>query len=528
MGAANVGRANFLASAVRGMKLHGKIKWTSGFKLDLAANFAGVGWSFLTQIVCVPLYLKFLGIEAYGLIGFYLMLQAIFQVLDFGLSPTMNREMARYSVQPEKAAEARDLVRTLEGGYWLIGIAIGAVMLAAAPAIAADWIKAGAIPVRDVQHTVMLMGVLAVFQWPVSFYQGGLMGLRRQVLCNGINISFSTLANGGAVLILWRVSPTIQAFFLWLVAANAIKAILVANFLWRSLPPASRPPQFDLGKVRNIWRFAAGMSGITACALILTQLDKVILSRLLDLKVFGYYTLAGMFGSGLSMIVATVFNTIFPRFSALAAAGNEESLKHLYHRCTQLMAVLILPLASVLALFSTDILQFWTKNAEVARHAGPIAALLVIGSALNGLMYLPYALQLAYGWTSLGLRISIFLTIPVVPVIWYMAKSYGAVGAASVWVALNCLSMVIGIPLTHRRLLKGEAWRWFGDIGLPLAAVLPMAVIGRGLVAASRSTPVAILAPLVLLLCATGAAALVSPSIRPWLAIPISRAKTLS
>src|SRR5580692_742250 len=125
------------------MNLKSKISWTPGLKLDLAANFVGIGWYAVLQLACVPLYLKFLGIEAYGLVGFYLMLQAILQVLDFGLSPTMNREMARYSVQPEKAAEARDLVRTLEVGYWLIGIAIGAIILAAAPVIAADWIKVG-------------------------------------------------------------------------------------------------------------------------------------------------------------------------------------------------------------------------------------------------------------------------------------------------------------------------------------------------------------------------------------------------
>src|SRR3984893_10982874 len=155
---------------------------SSGFKLSLLANLAGTGWSALMQLACIPLYIKFMGIEAYGLIGFYFMLQAVLQILDLGLSPTVNREMARYSVQPEKAAEARDLVRTLEVGYWLMGFAIGATLLAAAPVIATDWIKAGTIPIRDVRHTVMLMGVLAVFQWPVSFYQGGLMGLNRQVL----------------------------------------------------------------------------------------------------------------------------------------------------------------------------------------------------------------------------------------------------------------------------------------------------------------------------------------------------------
>jgi hypothetical protein len=76
----------------------------------LLANFAGSGWSALMQLVCVPLYVKFMGVESYGLIGFYLVFQAMTQVLDLGLSPTLNREMARYSVQPEKAAEARDLL----------------------------------------------------------------------------------------------------------------------------------------------------------------------------------------------------------------------------------------------------------------------------------------------------------------------------------------------------------------------------------------------------------------------------------
>jgi hypothetical protein len=33
-----------------------------------------------------------MGMEAYGLIGFYFMLQGVIQILDLGLSPTMNRE----------------------------------------------------------------------------------------------------------------------------------------------------------------------------------------------------------------------------------------------------------------------------------------------------------------------------------------------------------------------------------------------------------------------------------------------------
>ena len=45
--------------------------------------------------VFVPVYISYLGIEAYGLIGLFATLQAWLSLLDLGLSPTLNREMAR-------------------------------------------------------------------------------------------------------------------------------------------------------------------------------------------------------------------------------------------------------------------------------------------------------------------------------------------------------------------------------------------------------------------------------------------------
>jgi len=68
-------------------------------------------------LLFIPLYIKFLGIEAYGLIGLFMTMQALFMLLDMGLGATVNREMARLSVLPDKAQEMRDLVRSLEVIY---------------------------------------------------------------------------------------------------------------------------------------------------------------------------------------------------------------------------------------------------------------------------------------------------------------------------------------------------------------------------------------------------------------------------
>jgi hypothetical protein len=112
------------------------------YKSNLFANFAGSGVAALLQLAFIPFYIKFLGIEAYGLIGFYIMLQAVLQLLDLGLGPTMNREMAQYSVQPDMVREARDFTRTLDIGYWILGISRARQPLI----IAARWINTGTMP----------------------------------------------------------------------------------------------------------------------------------------------------------------------------------------------------------------------------------------------------------------------------------------------------------------------------------------------------------------------------------------------
>lgn len=496
------------------MKLPSDTKTPSGFKLELVASFAGAGWAGLVQLACIPAYIKFMGIESYGLIGFYLVLQAMLQVLDLGLSPTMTREMARYSVRPDKADEARDLVRTLEVGYWFIGLLIGAAILTASPWLAVHWIKASAIAVRNVTQAVMLMGVLAFFQWPISFYQGGLTGLRQQVLLNGLKIGASTANNAGGVLILWLVSPTIQAFLVWQIGVNAVVATALALFLWRKLPRSDRAARFDLLVAQNVRRFAAGMTGIAVVSLVLTQADKLLVSKLFNLRTFGYYALAWSVASSPLIVAGCVFNVIFPRMSALVSAGDKNLISDSYHRGSQLMAVLILPIAAVVTLFSFQILRLWTGNTETAANVAPVLSMLMVGSAINAVLYLPCILQLAFGWTRLPFLAGLISISVLVPLMFPMTRHFGLVGAASIWAILNVLNMLIAVPIMHRRLLPRETWKYYCDIGLPLSGTIVTVAIGR-LVFMKLESPLATIAALSgLWLASLSVAVMASPHIR--------------
>jgi len=79
----------------------------------------------MLSILFIPFYLRFMGIEAYGLVGFYLALSNVLGILDLGLGSTMNRELARVSAKEGSATAQRDIVRTLEVIYWGIAIIAG-------------------------------------------------------------------------------------------------------------------------------------------------------------------------------------------------------------------------------------------------------------------------------------------------------------------------------------------------------------------------------------------------------------------
>jgi len=487
-------------------------------KKNIIANFAGSIWQGLVYLAFIPVYIRFMGVESYGLVGIYMTLQAMFLLLDMGLSVTLNREMARLSVLPQQGQEMRNLARSLEVIYWSMALLIGIVLVISAPFLSYHWVKAGQLSPRVIERALRVMGMAMAFQWPVALYSGGLMGLQKQVLLNIINSCISTVRSVGAVFVLWLISPTIQAFFSWQVICSMAGTCSLGVFFWRQLPQSLQRAHFHKNLLKGIWRFAAGMSGISILGTILGQLDKVILSKMLTLEMFGYYTLASIVALSLYRIITPIFSAIYPKFTQLVSLSDAQGLKQLYHKSCQLVSVLILPVAIVVAMFSYHIMLLWTRNPVTAEKTHLLVTLLICGTALNGLGYMPYALQCAYAWVKMGLYVNSLSVVLLVPLIIYMTRHFGAVGGASVWVILNVGYCFIVTPLVHRRLLPHENRRWYWqDVGLPFAASFVTGLVGRQFLTSSLPPFMMILCLTIILIAATLMAAFVTPATRAWL-----------
>jgi O-antigen/teichoic acid export membrane protein len=139
-----------------------------------------------------------------------------------------------------------------------------------------------------------------------------------------------------------------------------------------------------------------------------------------------------------------------------------------YRTGTRFLSAALFPVAATAAVFSHELLLIWTRNPELALSAAPIVSVFLIGTALNGAMHFPYALQLAFGATRLPLTINAVLLTIMLPLTVVLALEFGAVGGAMAWALLNFVYLLFGTWLTHRHLLRRLATTWLVfDVALP-------------------------------------------------------------
>ena len=430
-------------------------------KKNVVANFLGQSWTALMGLAFVPIYIKYLGVEAYGLIGFYAILQAWLTLFDMGITQTLNREMARFSAGAHTPQSVHDLLRSLEFIAVILALIMFLLVWLPSAYLSTHWLNAQKLSSGEISRAVTLMGFVIALRFVEGIYKGALLGLQKQVTVNVVSVVIATLRNGGVLVALTWYASTIKVFFLWQALNSIVSLFVLAYLVYKTLPKPNKKPKFSTEAIKEVWRFASGMLGITFLALLLTQIDKVLLSKLISLESYGYYTLAATVAGSLALVATPITQAIYPKMVEYVAQQKQQELAKLYHQGAQLISVLIAPAAMMLIFFGKDIIYLWSGNINLATKVAPILLPLALGSYLNALMWMPYQLQLAHGWTSLAIKVNVIAVTLLVPTIFLVTPIYGTIGAAWVWALLNTGYVTVGMHYMYRKLLATEKWRWY-------------------------------------------------------------------
>lgn len=428
-------------------------------------------------IAFVPLYIKYLGSEAYGLIGVFAVLQAWLSLLNMGMTPTLSREMARFTAGEHSLQSIKDLLHSVFVLTAFFGGINIVLVYFLAPWLANSWLHFDKLSTDEVIYSISIMGFVVSLKLVEGLYQGVLVGLQKQVKFNIINAGMSTLRGGGAVLILALYSPTIYIFFIWQGLISIVTLITFVFITRHTLQAYNVKPKFSASALFAVRKFAGGMLLTTLLSLLLLTVDKIILSAMLSLTEFGYYTLAGTVAGALQQLVQPVNQAIYPRLASLVASGNHVAITSIFHRSSQLVSIIVIPSTCLLVFFGWDILYLWSGNSVLADSTAQFLTIMAIGNALHTFMYIPYSVQLAHGWTRLANQVNFVAVLLLVPLLLITVPKYGGIAAVWVWLGLTLSYVFISSYFFFAKLLPNERSRWFQE-DIFLSAFIAIFVVG--------------------------------------------------
>lgn len=445
-------------------------------KRNILAGYAAQAYVALVGIALLPLCLKYMGAEAYGLVGFFVLLQSLFQLLDMGITPTLTREAARVNGEAAHAWHLRRLLRLMEFIFISTSLLACLVLVMFSDVVAGDWLQVRELDLLDVRRAIELMAVIAALRLVGGLYRGVISGFERLVWLNGLNVLMATARFVFVVPFFIYVGSTPTLFFIYQLFLASIELIALVVLAYRWLPDVA-PQHVSPGaraSLKAILKFSLSIAVTSTAWLFVTNLDKLVLSKFLSLSDYAYFTLAVLAASGVTLVTVPVSTALLPRLSALAAAGDDRGLLRVYGSATQLVAIVALPMALMAALFPQQILWAWTGDAEVVKSGAEVLRLYALGNGVLAMSAFPFYLQFAKGDLRMHLVGSGLFCVVLVPVLVCSTITSGALGAGWAWLGVNLAYFVFWVPLVHKRFFPRLHWDWLrcdiGGIFLPAFA----------------------------------------------------------
>ena len=450
---------------------------------NILANFGGTGAGLIFPLLFNVIYYRLLGSEGYGLIGVYASLSMLAVLFDFGLTQTAIREVARYAANDDHVRELRSIVLTLVLVVCGIGFLLGLAIIACSKWLATSWLRLGQLAPTEVARAIVLIGGILVLLLPAGMCNAALRGLQRHVLSNTIGV-VSLVGRGCATIAAMVLfGPTIFNFFAAQLAWSVVEFAVLGCVVWQLLPGSGFRFDFRFQFLKENWRYSSSIWLSSAVGQVTILGDKIILSAMLPLELFGIYSLIFTVVIALTRLATPFTSTYFPYFVELLSKGRAQ-LSSAFQLGAQLSSAAIIPAGLLMVIYAKPVMHLLTGDAASSQTVGPVFSILTAATTLSLLIWLPQSLQLAMGITSIALWLNVLQGILYLPLLPLLVPRFGLYAPVGLWLSITLLTLPIFVAVMSRLMPKGETWTWLRD-----------GILRPGIAAAVALTPGALANP---------------------------------
>jgi len=429
-------------------------------KENVMANYLGRFYTITIGIVILPIYLQYLGAEAYGLVGFFTMLMSWIMLLDMGFSKVLSREAARLKDKEGGIVELKMALRSVESIMLILGLIIYIAIFIFTDWISIHWLDINELPLNIVETSIKIMGFILIIKWYVSLYNSLILGFEEQVWLNIYKVLIATFRSIGGLILVIYITNNIFYYFIYQALVTLIEITILNRKVYSRLPQQTTIMRPSIKAIKKIAPFALGVGYTSGVWVVYTQLDKLLLSHYIPLNEYGYFTLVVLVSGAIMQFSSPLSQAIIPRMTSLLSNGRERDMLNIYKKGTLYIAILIFSVVGIISFYSYELLYSWTGDSLAATWASPVLFWYAIGNGVLSISAFQYYLQFAHGDLTYHIKFNTYFPLITLPIVFYSVTHYGAIGAGIAWFVIQFISFLFWPYYIHNRFAKGIHRDW--------------------------------------------------------------------
>ncbi len=390
----------------------------------VAGSALGQGAAFILSFLLTPWIVRKLGADGYG---FYTLLWSVLSyslILNLGSFYAVQHFVSKWQEIKEHRGDLALLLRkTLfyvwgAGGLLAFAVWNGRYFLS-------HYFLHGSLS-REGPRVFELLSLAIPFYLTVQFVNNIIWGLKRFSLGNLLTAFQALLITGGASVLLY-FGFGLRAIALLFIFSQLCLSVIGLKILYPLFLHSSS--SLDSQDRKSFLSFAAKSAMPLIFVTLVSQGDRAAVGFWLSLTQLGYYSLSASLAQKFNSVSASVAAVSFPILSELVGRGDEDHLKRIYLRTSELAFFALLPLSIFSFVLIPQFMGLWLGPVFSDACTWPFR-IMVIANLLNLSIYMPHTIAAAKGsphWVSYAWITKALIAAPL----WaFLIPRWGISGAA--------------------------------------------------------------------------------------------------
>jgi O-antigen/teichoic acid export membrane protein len=425
-------------------------------------NLAGLLIPIIVAIFAIPLLIRGLGTDRFGVLSLAWVVIGYFSLFDLGLGRALTQLVSK-KLGTGQDQEIPELIWTALFLMLLLGLVGTIVMLLLSPWLVHEILNIPEALRPETLHSFYLLSLSIPFLVSTAGMQGILKSYQRFGLINAVRIPLGVLIFAGPLLVLpfsRSLLPVVSVLTVGLLIAWGVH-FPICFFV---IPALRRSIAIKAALVGSLFRFGSWMTVTNIVGPLMVHLDRFLIGALASMTAVAYYTTPYEVVTKLGLIPAALIGVLFPAFST-AFAHDRSYTTRLFSQGVKFIFLGMFPVALFIVTFASEGIDLWL-GAEFVENSSYVLQWLAAGVFINSLAQVAFAMIQGAGRPDLTAKLHL-LELPFYLLgVYWLIKQYGIQGAAVAWVARITIDAICLFGMV----------RWFLPINksIFLQKILPM------------------------------------------------------